>query len=395
MWQIDPENQPNFRGNQEDLREFLKLANSRIRSDEREAALKEWEAYKTARQFAAYRAKGRPMKKGAHMRALVSRVIDLTGANLDGIIVGYADLRGVILDDCSLRGAWLKGAKLENASLKRANFSASDDLEMRAGAGRLLYSDLRRADFTDADLTGVDLSFAQLNGANFANTNLTAANLESTTLIGTTIEGAHLKQTRIYGISAWDLKGKATEQTDLVITPELEPPITVDNLKVAQFIYLLINNPEIRSVIDTITSKVVLILGRFTSERKLVLDEVKATLRTRDFLPIIFDFDEPTHRDVRETVVTLAHMARFIIADLTDPRSIPQELMAIVPTLPSVPVKPLLLKGEQPWGMYQTIARYPWVLPIFEYDDARHLVKEIGPAIIQPVEDYLHKESRP
>src|SRR3989442_2430397 len=35
-------------------------------------------------------------------------------------------------------------------------------------------------------------------------------------------------------------------QKDLVITPFNEPTITVDNLKIAQFIYLLLNNAEIR-----------------------------------------------------------------------------------------------------------------------------------------------------
>ena len=67
----------------------------------------------------------------------------------------------------------------------------------------------------------------------------------------------------IYGVSAWNLQLEGAQQSDLVITPYNEPEITVDNLEVPQFIYLLLNNEKIRDVIDTITSKVVLILGQF------------------------------------------------------------------------------------------------------------------------------------
>ena len=67
----------------------------------------------------------------------------------------------------------------------------------------------------------------------------------------------------------------------------------MDNLEVAQFIYLLLNNAKIREVIDTITSKVVLILGRFTPERKVVLDALREELQKRDYVPVLFDFDKP------------------------------------------------------------------------------------------------------
>ena len=72
-----------------------------------------------------------------------------------------------------------------------------------------------------------------------------------------------------------------------------------------------------------------LILGRFTDERKAVLDALREELRNRDYLPILFDFAVPATRDITETVSLLARMARFIIADLTDPSSIPKELEAI------------------------------------------------------------------
>ena len=102
-----------------------------------------------------------------------------------------------------------------------------------------------------------------------------------------------------------------------MITDAGEPTITVDNLEVAQFIYLMLNNRKVRDVIDTITSKAVLILGRFTEERKAVLDAHRDKLRNRDYLPILFDFDKPANKDVTGTVETLARMSRFIIADLT------------------------------------------------------------------------------
>ena len=55
----------------------------------------------------------------------------------------------------------------------------------------------------------------------------------------------------------------------------------------------MLNNQKVREVIDTITSKAVLILGRFTDERKAVLDALRDELRKRDYLPILFDFEKP------------------------------------------------------------------------------------------------------
>src|SRR5262249_16847704 len=151
---------------------------------------------------------------------------------------------------------------------------------------------------------------------------------------------ADLTGCRIYGVSAWNLKLAGANQQNLVITRADEPAITVDNIEVAQFVYLLLHNQKVRDVIDTITSKAVLIISRITDEHKAVLDALREDLRKRNYLPILFDFSVPATRDITETISLLARMARFVVADITDAKSIPQELGEIVPHLPSVPVQP-------------------------------------------------------
>jgi hypothetical protein len=222
-----------------------------------------------------------------------------------------------------------------------------------------------RPDLSNADLSGADLSLAPLVSADLTDADLTGC--------------------RIYGVSAWRLKLERTKQQSLIITSEDEPEITVDNIEVAQFIYLMLNNEKVRDVIDTITSKAVLILGRFTDERKAVLDALREELRKRDYLPILFDFDVPATRDITETVSLLARMARFIIADLTDPSGIPKELEAIVPHF-AVPVQPLLEGSSRPYAMFKDYWKYDWVLPVYRYEGIEPLLAILWEKVIAPAE---------
>jgi uncharacterized protein YjbI with pentapeptide repeats len=256
------------------------------------------------------------------------------------------------LFEVDLRGHQLQGIDFSSANLRGASLSEADLTAARLHKTDFYRASLWRANLSEADMSEADLSSSNLNGAVVRKTNLSFANLRFARLVAADVSEAIFSGTLVYGCSFWNLKGTPKEQLNVVITPQTEAPITVDNIEVAQFIYLLLKNQKIRSVIDTITSKVVLILGRFTPERKAILDAIREELRDRDYLPVLFDFEGPSSRDITETVATLAHMARFVIADITDAKCIPQELSFIVPNLPSVPVQPLILSSQREYVMF-------------------------------------------
>jgi uncharacterized protein YjbI with pentapeptide repeats len=324
---------------------------------------------------------------------------DLSGASLSGVRLFMVDLRAAKLERAHLSGATFEGADLRGAILRGAFLNGADlrgDQGITDGAdlrgadlrgAELQGADLREADFREADLRGVDFRGARLDEVNLGGADLSGSSLELAVLVGTKFADANLTGCRVYGMSAWDLHLEGAIQANLIITKPNQPEITVDNLEVAQFIYLLLNNERIRHVIDTITSKVVLILGRFTPERKAVLDELRDALRQRDYLPVLFDFDKPASKDLTGTVQTLANMARFIIADLTDPSCIPHELAILVPST-VVPVQPILLEGQHEYAMFVDLKRrHHWVLEPHCYTSPERLIVDLTERVIAPAED--------
>ena len=280
-----------------------------------------------------------------------------------------ADLRGEELSQADLSGTWFNDVKLSQANLSQANLGGAQ---------------LGGADLSGAKLIRADMGDNYLERANLKDADLEGANLQRAILIDTNLEGANLKGCQIYGISAWNLKLKGTKQENLVISQKSEPIITVDNLEVAQFIYLLLKNEKIRDIIDTIGEKGVLILGRFTEDRKAVLDAIRDRLRELGFVPMMFDFEKPTQRDFTETIKTLAGLSRFIIADITNPKSSPLELQATMPDY-MIPFVPIIQEDEQPFAMFQDLQQKygDWVLDVLRYDSANNLLKVLDNAVVR------------
>ena len=286
--------------------------------------------------------------------------IDLIRADLRN-----ANLANARLNEANLNYAKLKGANLSKANLKRA--------------------DLTVANLADACCTETNFRGANLRKSDLRRADLTRANLKEAILVRTLVDKAKLSGSFVYQTNVWDLEGEFEEQNDLVITPDGVPAITVDNVKVAQFVYLILNNEEIRDAINILTSKAVLILGRFAiPERKKILDSLKNKLREYNLLPIVFDFDRPTDKDFTETIKTLAGLSYFVIADATNPKSSPLELQATVPDY-QIPFVPIIQEGERPFAMMVDLQKkYNWVLKTVTYDSMETLMKVLKPLIIDP-----------
>jgi uncharacterized protein YjbI with pentapeptide repeats len=317
---------------------------------------------------------------------------DLSSQSFIQADLKHADLTGAHLEEARLLSAYLQQANLTGAYLSRANLSLAQLQNACLQSADFSGAQLFEADLSDANLTGSYLRGANLYKATLHRADLTRADLTTAILVQTDLSNATLQGCRVYGMAAWDLILLDTRQSELIVTAYGEPEITVDNLSVAQFVYLLLNNSEIREAIDTIGKKVVLILGRFTPERKVILDTIRSEVSKHNYVPIMFDFEKPGSRSFIETVSILAKMSRFVIADVTDAKVIIEELAEVVPNNPSVPVQLLAQKGEKINVTIGDFGTARNMLPkIFFYQDVNHVLSEIYSSIIAPAESRVNE----
>lgn len=318
----------------------------------------------------------------ANLSSADLHAIKLIRANLAGSNLNASNFIEANLIGADFSGANLSGANLKKAALSYANFENAN----------LDHASLIRANLSETNMKKVTFNFTELMWANFSGANLSGAkligaDLSLSILVSSNFSGAELTNCRIYGISAWGLNLNDTIQNNLIITPYDQPDISVDNIEVAQFIYLLLDNKKLRDMIDSITSKVVLILGRFSEKQKPVLDAVRVVLREHNYCPVLFDFDKPFSKSFVETVATLAHISRFVIADFTDAKIVLQEVEHIVRDS-AVPLVPLLLEGSgrEPTTVGDLRLNHKSLLETYRYKDTKNLLESLEKEVIGPAE---------
>lgn len=328
-----------------------------------------WNKWRATNPGAAVDLSDLNFESDVHEPKHIYDIPDYFGFDFSGAKLNRAHFRNVLFHDCSFKGADIHFADMCFARFSRCDFAGAELNVTRVGS----------ATFQSCCFDGAELSYCSAEDTDFSGSSFVGTQMDMMSLVKANFSNAKIIGANVFGSSIWNLNLTNCEQDGILVTKDNDH-LTVDSIEVAQFMHLLIHNPNIRKVIETITTRVVLILGRFTRRRIAVLRAIKTLLRKHGYIPVLFDFERPDSRDLTETVSTLAHLSRFVIADITAAKSVRQELQAIVPTLPSVPVQPLLAKGQAEYQMLEHIRRYPWVLDTVRYTP-EHIPEAVQKAI--------------
>lgn len=151
--------------------------------------------------------------------------------------------------------------------------------------------------------------------------------------------------------------------------------------EVAEGVLRALDSRVLGDVVE-LQERIVLLLGNFAEPHYDRLIRVQAELRRRELRPIIFDFEHSPSSDYGETVRILAGLASFVIADMTDPRSVVMELQLIAPDT-AVPIVPVITHDQEPVALFaDPLGKYDWVLEPLRYESIDHLVQQLDGSIV-------------
>jgi uncharacterized protein YjbI with pentapeptide repeats len=129
----------------------------------------------------------------ANLRGAWAKEADFERAQLLGASLDFAQLQGAWLDYAQLQGASLASAQLQGASLQKAQLQGAS----------LNWAQLQGASFYLAQLRGASFYLAQLQGASLNQAQLQGASFFQASLQGASFDNAQLQGASLTNVCAW------------------------------------------------------------------------------------------------------------------------------------------------------------------------------------------------
>jgi len=353
--------------------------------------------------------------KGANFSNADLRQADLYRCWLVDADFSGADLRGAVLGEVTAGGASFRRAKLRAAVMMKGVFWGADfrgadfvtlppkaDIDSSSppadswwwtkpaliNGASMERCNLRGAKVGSSCFDQVDLTDAKLTRAD-----LREASLEIVQMIRTDVDGADFHGCSITALTAFDLRGRPFDETQLRVKTVRGAVVVVDFLEAAQFVSML-SSERLGLALDRIAPKVVLILGRFSRDRKPVLDDLRKALTALGWMALVFDFPAP--KGITQTFKVLASLAGWVIADVTEATEVRREITHIAERHRTVPIFPILQGRRAEWfGLDELRDEGSNIAATFRYRDTSHLLASLDEALVKPAQDALARSRRP
>jgi len=318
----------------------------------------------------------------------------------------FANLRYVNFNDASFSGGCLMNsdmyvAHFENAHFHHLQMGWTKITDGHFNGARFISAKLEEVQFKDVELRGAHFEDADACGARFLYVKMQHSSwinacLRHAHFFEVCCDGAVFDRCKILGIGICRVSGKPSLQRDLNCGGDKEP-LLVDDLRLAPFIHELRYEDGFGRFADALTSKVVLILGRFSDARMPLLERIHGRLRALGYIPQLIKFPCDGLLDPGSVVNIAAMCSRFVIADVSDAREVIREVVGILSQLRPVVVKPIMEVGQvEPISfVWEKRSQRIHLLPPYEYPDADTLIANLSSAIIQPCEDALARMPSP
>ncbi|SMF15451.1 Uncharacterized low-complexity proteins [Alteromonadaceae bacterium Bs31] len=255
-----------------------------------------------------------------------------------------------------MSGMHFYGTRIHSAFAEGLNLSGSTFIDAQIEEGDFSRADFSHCTFKNTRFNKTIFTQASFSGASFVNCNLNRVNLTEARF-----DVKEICETVVYGISAWDLQlSEESKQSKLIIEKSYEfysdfiargeLPLMVDDIELAQFVYYLSNHKKMRDTLNILNNRGVLLLGQFRDGGLERLYALREWLQARGYMPMIFDFTRPDSLSTNETIVTMAGLSKFVLADLAGP-SVPAELTEIFSSIK----RPLLAFGKHPYALFPNL----------------------------------------
>ena len=181
----------------------------------------------------------------ANLAGVSGTVVSFKHASLVGANLEKADFKESTFEEADLTKANLKSIVISSSQFKRAKLQEANLQEASIRFSNFTEANLEEADIQQADLLQVELPKAIFKKANLTNTKLHDLDLREANFNEASLEKAAITECSVYGVAFLGTNLSEVKLRNAYILPEKKAGLPVNDLSLAQIIYLHRYHPSL------------------------------------------------------------------------------------------------------------------------------------------------------